>query len=95
MPDQLQTHAARTDTADEQIAEAVALNAMMLRTVLERLDDLIQLLTPKPSDGPTLDELLARLVSLVTDQLVVLKRIDDGTALLIANSGAGDKVLQR
>ena len=55
----------------------------MLRTVLERLDELVQLLTPKPHEEPTLDELLAGLITLVSDQTVLLKRIDAHMAVLV------------
>ncbi len=95
MPDHTDTLPVRTETVDQQIARAVASNGAMLRIVLERLDELIQLLTPKPSEGPTLDELLARLVSLVSDQTVLLKRIDDRTTILLEHSGAIGKGVER
>ena len=73
----------RTAVQTEQIATAVIQQTAMLRTVLERLDELVQLLTPKPSEGPTLDELLGELVTLVSDQTGLLKRIDARTAVLV------------
>lgn len=73
----------RTAVQTERIAAAVGQQTAMLRTVLERLDELIQLLTPKPTEGPTLDELLAGLVTLVSDQTVLLKRVDARTAVLV------------
>jgi hypothetical protein len=60
--------------------------------VLERLDEVVQLLTPKPSEGPTLDELLAGLVSLVSDQVTLLKRIDARTDLLVQHQLHPDAV---
>ena len=73
----------RTAGETDQIAAAIGQQTAMLRTVLERLDELVQLLTPKPSEGPTLDELLGGLVTLVNDQTVLLKRIDARTAVLV------------
>lgn len=83
MPDQQDPQSVRTETGYQQVAAAVAQQTAMMRTVLERLDDLVQLLTPKPSEGPTLDELLAGLVTLGSDQTVLLKRIDARTAVLV------------
>ena len=83
MPNQQDPQSVRTAIQTEQIAAAVGQQTAMLRTVLERLDELVQLLTPKPSEGPTLDELLAGLVTLVSDQTVLLKRIDARTAVLV------------
>jgi hypothetical protein len=83
MQDQQDPQPARTGAQDQQVAAAITQHTAMLRTVLERLDELVQLLTPKPSDGPTLDELLAGLVTLVSDQAVLLRRIDARTAVLL------------
>ena len=73
----------RTATQNEQMGAALTQQTAMLRTVLERLDELVELLTPKPSEGPTLDELISGLVTLVSDQTVLLKRIDAQTAVLV------------
>jgi len=73
----------RTGVQDEQMGVVMAEQTAMLRTVLERLDELVQLLTPKPSEGPTLDELIGGLVTMVSDQTVLLKRIDARTAVLV------------
>ena len=83
MPDEQDPQTVRTETTNEQVAAALARQSTLLRLVLERLDEVVQLLTPKPSEGPTLDELLAGLVSLVSDQAVLLKRIDARTDLLV------------
>ena len=83
MPNHQDPQSVRTAVQAEQIAATLAQQTAMLRTVLERLDEVVQLLTPKPSEGPTLDELLAGLVSLVSDQSVLLKRIDARTAVLV------------
>ena len=73
----------RTAMQDDQTGAAIAQQTAMLRTVLERLDELVQLLTPNPSEGPTLDELIGGLVTLGSDQTVLLKRIDARTAVLV------------
>ena len=83
MPNHQDPQSVRTAVQAEQIVATLAQQTAMLRTVLERLDEVGQLLTPKPSEGPTLDELLAGLVSLVSDQSVLLKRIDARTAVLV------------
>lgn len=83
MPNSQDQQSLRTAVQTEQIAAAVGQQTAMLRIMLERLDELIQLLTPKPSEGPTLDELLGGLVTLVSDQTVLLKRIDARTAVLV------------
>lgn len=88
MPSETDTQRVRTDILEQHIATGVARNAMTLRTILERLDDIVGLLTPKTGEGPTLDELLARLIELVTDQTVLLKRIDDRTTILLADNRA-------
>lgn len=83
MPDQQDPQSVRTETPDQDVAAALARQSTLLRLVLERLDEVVQLLTPKPSEGPTLDELLAGLVTLVSDQAILLKRIDARTDLLV------------
>lgn len=83
MPDEQDPQSVRKEAPDLEIAAALARQSTLLRLVLERLDEVVQLLTPKPSEGPTLDELLAGLVSLVSDQAVLLKRIDARTDLLV------------
>ena len=83
MPDQQDLQSVRTGSSSDPIAAALARQSALLRTVLERLEEVVQLLTPKPSDGPTLDELLAGLVTLVSDQTTVLRRIDARTDLLV------------
>jgi hypothetical protein len=83
MPNQQDTQSVRMEITNGQIVAALAQQSGLLRSVLERLDEVIQLLTPKPGDGPTLDELLAGLVTLVSDQAVLLKRIDARTDLLV------------
>ncbi|UZO94697.1 hypothetical protein [Roseomonas mucosa] len=83
MPNQQDPQTVRTGSGEEAITAALARQSAQLRLVLERLDEVVQLLTPRPSEGPTLDELLAGLVSLVSDQATLLKRIDARTDLLV------------
>ncbi len=66
----------RLERGQEEIRDEIAAQGGLLRTLLERADEIIRLLTPAPSDGPTLEELLAQMVSMITDQGVVLKRLD-------------------
>ena len=46
MPNSQDQQSVRTAVQTEQIAAAVGQQTAMLRTVLERLDELVQLLTP-------------------------------------------------
>ena len=50
-----------------------------LRAISDKLDRLIEILTPKETDGPTLDEILAMLVAQIAQQNVLLRRIDERT----------------
>ncbi|GBQ96680.1 hypothetical protein AA23498_2702 [Acetobacter nitrogenifigens DSM 23921 = NBRC 105050] len=52
-----------------------------LRAIATRQDLILELLTPEKSDGPTLDELLARVVTLIADQRPILRRIDHTTGV--------------
>lgn len=83
MPDQQDPQSVRTDASNQPIVAALAQQSALLRVVLERLDEVVQLLTPKPSEGPTLDELLAGIVSLLSEQGDLLARIDARTDMLV------------
>lgn len=50
-----------------------------LQAIATRQDLILDLLTPEKSDGPMLDELLARVLTLIADQRPVLRRIDHTT----------------
>ncbi|MBL7237951.1 MAG: hypothetical protein JJK57_15520 [Komagataeibacter hansenii] len=50
-----------------------------LRMIEDKLSLIIEILAPKESDGPTLDEILGRLVTLVAAQGPVLRHIDATT----------------
>ena len=54
-------------------------HAASLRMISDKLDRLIEILTPKEMDGPTLDEILAMLVTQIAQQGVLLRRIDERT----------------
>jgi len=49
------------------IAETQANHGDLLRTIAERQDEIIKLLTPEPKDEPGLDELLASIVRQLTE----------------------------
>ena len=51
----------------------------LLRTIVERLGLILEKLCPEATEGPTLQELLAELVSRLGDQTVLLNRIDRRT----------------
>ena len=73
------THAAWRAHVDEQF-DAIHES---LRALHQRQTLILELLTPEEREGPTLDDLLARIVTLIADQRPVLRRIDHttGTAL--------------
>ncbi|NHN93144.1 hypothetical protein [Acetobacter sicerae] len=47
-----------------------------LRAIEDKLSLIIEILSPEESDGPTLDEILGRLVTLIASQSPLLRRID-------------------
>lgn len=51
-----------------------------LRGLHQRQTLILELLTPEDREGPSLDDLLARIVTLIADQRPVLRRIDHTTA---------------
>ena len=69
----------RLETGQEALTAAVAAQGEVLRTIAEQLALLLERLTPKPTDGPTLQELLAELVGRVGDNGALLRRIDRRT----------------
>lgn len=50
-----------------------------LRALHQRQTFILELLTPEEREGPSLDDLLARIVTLIADQRPVLRRIDHTT----------------
>jgi len=51
-----------------------------IRALDAKLSLLIELLTPEHRDGPTLEDILARLVTVIQEQRPILSRIDQTTA---------------
>lgn len=58
-----------------------------LRGIGERLDRILEILTPPDSAGPTLDEILAQLVTVISDQTFILRRLDGRTAAMAVEMG--------
>ncbi|GBQ43431.1 hypothetical protein AA0616_0105 [Komagataeibacter nataicola NRIC 0616] len=54
-----------------------------LRMIEDKLSLIIEILSPKESDGPTLDEILGRLVTLIAAQSPLLRRIDLTTGRIL------------
>jgi len=50
-----------------------------LRTISDRLGLILTILTPDDQEGPTLDDLLARLATLIAEQRPILRRVDNTT----------------
>lgn len=66
-------------------------HGIALRGVTERLDRIIEILTPPDSAGPTLDEILAQLVTVISDQTLILRRIDGRTAAIGSRLGVDEE----
>jgi hypothetical protein len=71
------------DEPDDALAQTLALIQADTHETLELVRSLVQLLLPKPKEGPTLEELIAAMVALLRDQMVLLRQIqaDIGVAL--------------
>ena len=54
-----------------------------LRAIEDKLSLIIEILSPEDSDGPMLDEILGRLVTLIAAQNPMLRRIDLTTGRLL------------
>jgi len=50
-----------------------------LRTISDRLGLILTILAPDEQDGPTLDDLLAKLATLISEQRPILRRVDNTT----------------
>ncbi|MBR0641224.1 hypothetical protein [Plastoroseomonas hellenica] len=59
---------ARTESEGSQILRLLHAQTALLRALTEQITALIQMLTPGEREGPSLDELIARLISLVQAQ---------------------------
>jgi len=67
------------DDLAEAIFARVKDQGEQLRIIDDKVTLILAALTPKESDGPTLDDILARMVTLVTEQRPLLRRIDSTT----------------
>lgn len=76
MDGQLEQRLARLEQGQEEIRDELAALVGLQRLMLERVDEIVRLLTPAPGDGPTLEELLAQMVTMLNDQSAYLKRLD-------------------
>lgn len=54
-----------------------------LRVIEDKLSLIIEILSSSASDGPTLDEILGRLVTLIAAQTPMLRRVDLTTGRLL------------
>lgn len=84
-----------TTAAKDQGVEIAAIRATQdvhttaLRAIGDQLDRIIEILTPPEHGGPTLDEILARLIGQIAEQNILLRRIDQRTILIATTVGAG------
>lgn len=67
----------------KEIQECMDEQQEELRSVSEKLSLLIEILSPKENEGPTLDDLLARLVEVIQEQNPILRRIDRTTGITL------------
>lgn len=67
-----------SDTTEQPDATAIRDDDIRerLRAIEDKLSLIIEILAPEESDGPTLDEILGRLVTLIAEQRPLLRRID-------------------
>ena len=66
-------------TVEQQLStiqETQREHSVALRSIADGITQLLDILTPKVTDGPTLDEILAQLVTQIGDQGVILRRIE-------------------
>lgn len=66
-------------TGQTEIIGTLEAQGETLRLIAERLGMILEKLTPEVSDGPTMQELLAELVTRVGDNGALLRRIDRRT----------------
>lgn len=71
----------------ERIEETQEAHTTALRAIGDKLDRIIEILTPPDTQGPTLDEILAQLVAIITDQGALLRRVDRRTGAMAAAMG--------
>ena len=71
----------------ERIEDTQEAHTAALRSIGDKLDRIIEILTPPDSQGPTLDEILAQLVAIITDQGALLRRVDRRTGAMALAMG--------
>lgn len=69
-------HPARTESRDSEILSILHTQTGMLRALLEHVALLAKQLAPTPTEGPSLDELIAELVAVLKEQAENLGRVD-------------------
>jgi len=71
----------RLDEPDrlDQLIDLQIQTLELTQTVDAKLTVLLELMTPKDKEGPTLDDILARMVEMLGDQAPYLRRIDTTT----------------
>ena len=79
MTDDAKRILARMDEDREATQQALEAQCEMLRLVLSQVSLILEALTAKVGDGPTLQEILAELVARIAENAAVLRRIDRRT----------------
>jgi hypothetical protein len=75
-------HSARTESDDPSIREILLSHSAMLRAIGEQLAALTKAVTPPEKEGPTLDEMLLTIITLLREHSMVLSRVDGRTLAL-------------
>lgn len=73
---------AQTGSDDPSIREILRSHTVLLRGIGEQLTALTKAVTPPPKEGPSLDEMLMAIITLLREQGLVLTRVDDRTLAL-------------
>ena len=73
---------AQTGSEDLSTREILLSQSAMLRAIGEQLTALTKAVTPPPKEGPSLDEMLMAIITLLREQGLILTRVDDRTLAL-------------
>jgi len=76
---------APTESEEAQVLRLLHAQTALLRALTEQIAALIQLLAPGEREGPSLDELIARLIDLMQSHAVTLDRVDTKVTALGAD----------
>ena len=76
------TQSAQTGSGDPSIREILTSHTVLLRGISEQLAALTKAVTPPPKEGPSIDEMLMAIITLMREQGMVLTRVDDRTLAL-------------